>query len=151
MATLDQNPNEPAQASGAGPVTRLLHAAASGEHEASNELLPLVYEQLLAIARQRMQLERPDHTLQATALVHEAYMRLVGSEPVSWPSRASFFCAAAEAMRRILIDHARRRGRIKRGGPGAPGRREPLDAIDLAVSTDPDDVLALDAALTRLA
>ncbi len=129
-------------------VTRLLRAAAEGDSGAANELLPLVYDQLLAIARHRMQQESPNHTLQATALVHEAYLRLIGGEPVSWPSRASFFYSAAQAMRRILIDHARRRGRIKRGGEM---RRLPLDAVDLAAAADPEDVQALDDAVTRLA
>lgn len=111
-------------------------------------LFQLVYDQLLAIARQRMRIEDPGHTLQATALVNEAYLRLMGGGPPNWVSRAHFFNAAALAMRRILIEHARGRGRVKRGG----GRRQlPMDAIDLAVSTDVDDVLALDAAISRLA
>lgn len=129
-----------------GAVTRLIHAA-NEDKSAAEELLPLVYEQLLAIARQRMRHEDPNHTLQATALVHEVYLRLVGNEAVSWPSRVSFFHAAAQAMRRILIDHARKRGRIKRGG-GA--KRQPLDAIDLAASDDTDCILALDAAIEKL-
>lgn len=132
----------------AGPVTRALHAAAEGNPDAANELLPLVYDQLLAIARHRMQRESPDHTLQPTALVNEAYLRLVGSTPLSWSSRAHFFRAAAQAMRRILIDHARRRGRDKRGGQM---HRKPLDAIDMALSGDHDQIIALDAALERLA
>lgn len=132
----------------AGAVTRALHAAAGGGQAAANELLPLVYDQLLAIARHRMQHENPNHTLQATALVNEAYIRLVGSEPMSWSSRAHFFHAAAKAMRRILIDHARRRGRDKRGGGM---KRKPLDAIDMALTDDEDQIVALDAALDRLA
>lgn len=111
--------------------------------------MPLVYDQLLAIARRRMSGERHEHTLQATALVHEAYLRLLGDDAASlaWAGRAHFFHAAAEAMRRILIEHARSRGRVKRGG----GRkREPLDVIDLASEDNSDDILALDAAICRL-
>lgn len=129
-------------------VTRLLQAAASGDSGAADDLFPLIYEQLLALARSHMRQESPNHTLQATALVHEAYLRLVGSNPLSWTSRAEFFHASANAMRRILIDHARRRGRVKRGGER---KREPLDAVDLAVTSDPDEVMAIDAAVTRLA
>src|SRR5262249_5087199 len=97
-------------------VTRLLNGAEHGAAGSSNELLKLVYAQLRKIAQQRMNDERADHTLQATALVHEAYLRLVGDTKVSWQGRGHFFAAAAEAMRRILIEHARARGRAKRGG-----------------------------------
>ncbi|MCG8405895.1 MAG: ECF-type sigma factor [Phycisphaerales bacterium] len=131
-----------------GSVTGLLHAAARGDNGAADRLFPQIYEQLLALARSHMHQENPGHTLQATALVHEAYLRLVGSDPLSWSSRTAFFQASAKAMRRILIDHARRRGRSKRGGDL---KREPLDAVDLAVSSDPDEVEALDAAVSRLA
>lgn len=131
-----------------GAVTRLLHAASRGDNGAADRLFPLIYEQLRALARSHMRREEANHTLQATALVHEAYLRLVGSEPLSWTSRAEFFHASAQAMRRILIDYARRRGRAKRGGDR---KRQPLDAVDLAVSVDPQEVLALDAAVTRLA
>ena len=114
--------------------------------------MPLVYDQLRAIAQHAMNGERKDHTLQATALVHEAYVKLVGSEPVAWTSRAAFFHAAAEAMRRILIDHARGRNRVKRGGGVAPARPESLEAIgtvaDLAESDD--GIVAFDAAFARL-
>lgn len=138
----------PASADSAGQLTLLMRAAGKGDGAAASELLPLVYDRLRAIARERMRQENVGHTLQATALVHEAYLRLVGDEAMSWSSRAGFYCAAAQAMRRILIDHARRRGRVKRGG-GL--NRQPLDAIDLAITDDADDVLALDAALNRLA
>lgn len=138
----------PASADTIGPVTILMRAAAKGDGSAASELLPLVYDRLKAIARERMRQENAGHTLQATALVHEAYLRLVGDEAMSWSSRAGFYYAAAQAMRRILIDHARRRGRVKRGGGMT---RKPLDAVDLAISDDADDVLALDAALSRLA
>lgn len=126
-----------------------MRGAAAGEPSAADELLPLVYEQLLAIARHRMQHERPGHTLQATALVHEAYLRLVGDGEgdVGWSSRTCFFQAAALAMRRILVEHARRRGRIKRG---SAARHVPLDALDLAASNDTQGLLELDEAVTRL-
>ena len=131
-----------------GAVTQLMHAAARGDGAAANQLFPLVYDQLLALARSHMRHENSNHTLQATALVHEAYLRLVGSASLTWTTRAEFFRASANAMRRILVDYARRRGRIKRGGER---KREPLDAIDLAVSSDPDEIMALDVAVTRLA
>lgn len=130
-------------------VTRLLHAAAQGDSSSSEELLALVYDQLRVIARQRMAGERSSHTLQATALVHEAYVRLLGREGVRWTGRGHFFLAAAEAMRRILVDHARARNADKRQG----GRRVALDIInvaDAAVDTDPAAVLALDDAIARL-
>jgi len=127
-------------------VTRLLREAASGADVAS-ELLPLVYEQLKAIARNRMKQERDGHTLQATALVHEAYMKLVGEEQTTYRNRAHFYAVAAQAMRRILIDHARGKQAAKRGGGRAP---VPMSVVDLAVDFDPDQTIALDEALTRL-
>ena len=129
------------------PVTRLLN----GEAADSGRLLEVVYDQLRGIAQQRMAHERRDHTLQATALVHEAYLRLVGDAEVSWANRAHFFAAAAEAMRRILIEHARGRARLKRGGDGghAPVRR-PLNVLDLAQEHDPAQILTLDEAICRL-
>ncbi len=90
-------------------VTRILQRIEAGGGNAAAELLPLVYEELRALARARMANELPNHTLQATALVHEAYLRLIGNDDRAWANRAQFFAAAAEAMRRILIDHARRR------------------------------------------
>ena len=136
------------EASGSdGPVTQLLHAAADGEVEAAEKLFPVVYEQLVFLARAQMQHESSGHTLQATALVHEAYLRLVGNEKVSWASRAQFFNASANAMRKILIDHARRRDRLKRGGDR---QREPLDGQDVAAVESSDDILSLDVALERL-
>ncbi len=128
-------------------VTRLLIQAADGDRRAADALLPLVYEQLRKIAQQRMALERPDNTLQATALVHEAYLRLVGDAEVHWQGRAHFFAAAAEAMRKILIDHARKRGRGKRGGQR---QRIPLSVVDLAAEEQFDEILAVDDALRRL-
>ena len=113
----------------------------------SEELLPLVYAQLRELAHQRMALERPGNTLQATALVHEAYLRIAGDKEEGWANRAQFFAAAAEAMRRILIERARARGRLKRGGER---RKVTLDRLDLAVEDDPEAVLALDDAIERL-
>jgi RNA polymerase sigma factor (TIGR02999 family) len=127
----------------AGDVSRILRESPVR----MDRLLPLVYEELRAIAKRRMAGERPGHTLGATALVHEAYLRLLGSERVSWRDQGHFFGAAAEAMRRILIDHARTRGREKRGG----GRRAiPLDVLDLAAREDPEEILSLDEAVRRL-
>jgi RNA polymerase sigma factor (TIGR02999 family) len=132
-------------------VTRLLNDAASGDARAAAELLPLVYEELRRLARQKMGQERAGHTLQATALVHEAYLRLVdGNTAKSWDGRWHFFAAAAEAMRRILVDQARRRGRIKRGG-GAARQRIDLENVDLAVNEPPEELLAVDEGLTALA
>jgi RNA polymerase sigma factor (TIGR02999 family) len=132
----------------AGDVTPLLRGAQNGEREAAEKLFPLVYEQLKQLARQRMAGEREGHTLQATALVHEAYIRLAGAGGSQWSNRAHFFFAAAEAMRRILIDHARARGGKKRGG----GRRRiPLEnVLDLASEEGFPQILALDEAILRL-
>lgn len=127
-------------------VTQILQEFDRREN-ASAELLPLVYDQLKAIAGARMRGERTGHTLQATALVHEAYLKLVGDREVSWQNRAHFFAAAAEAMRRILIDHARKRKSEKRGGGAA---RVPITVVDLAAESDPDQILALEEAMTRL-
>lgn len=115
---------------------------------AAEEILPLVYEELRKLARSRMAGERPGQTLQPTALVHEAYLRLLGDREISWANRAQFFAAAAEAMRRILIERARRSGRQKRGGGWS--RVEMEDGL-LAGVTPATDVLALDEALSRLA
>lgn len=131
------------------PVTRLLRDVEEGKPRAAEALLPLVYDQLRELARHRMAEERAGHTLQATALVHEAYMRLVGDRPAGWAGRAHFFHAAAEAMRRILIEHARSRGRVKRGG-GAERQRVPLSVIDLAAEHDAGEILDLDEAVCRL-
>jgi len=113
-------------------VTPLLDAAAAGDPKAAAELLPLVYDELRKLAAARMAAEAPDHTLQPTALVHEAFLRLVGEdEELHWDSRGHFFAAAAEAMRRILIDHARQRRALRRGG----GQR-PIDLDDVEVSDE---------------
>jgi RNA polymerase sigma factor (TIGR02999 family) len=130
-------------------VTRILSAIEQGDPKAAEGLLPLVYDELRKLAARRLAQENPGQTLQATALVHEAYLRLVDTERVGrWDSRGHFFAAAAEAMRRILVEGARRRGREKHGGRSV--RRNLLD-LDLAVNTRPDEVLAVDEALARLA
>jgi RNA polymerase sigma factor (TIGR02999 family) len=127
-------------------ATRLLDAAASGDPKAAADLLPLVYDELRKLAAARMAAERPDHTLDATALVHEAYLRLVGDQ--HFKNRRHFYAAAAEAMRRILIENARRRRRQKHGG----GMKHfDLDAAPLAAPENDERLLALDAALDRFA
>jgi RNA polymerase sigma factor (TIGR02999 family) len=128
-------------------VSRILRAAGEGEPVDMSALLPLVYDKLRAIAARRMQAEFVDHTLQATALVSEAYLRLVGNERVAWSSRAHFYAAAAEAMRRILIDHARGKARAKRGGRR---RALPRDVVDLAVRDNLEEILSVDEAVCRL-
>jgi RNA polymerase sigma factor (TIGR02999 family) len=127
-------------------VTRLLDAAAAGDRQAAADLLPAVYDELRKLAAARLAGERGGHTLQPTALVHEAYLRLVGDQ--QFEHRGHFFAAAAEAMRRILVDHARRRKSAKRGGDR---ERLDLDAIDIAIADWPEDLVALDEALGRLA
>jgi len=129
-------------------VTRILSAIEQGDARATNELLPLVYEELRRLASYKMSHEPPGQTLQATALVHEAYIRLVGSEAQNWNSRTHFFAAAAEAMRRILIDNARRKQRLKRGGRQ---QKVDLQKADKAMNGPSTDLLALDDALTKLA
>ncbi len=127
-------------------VTRILNAIEAGDPDAAHSLLPVVYDELRTIAAQKLVREGPGHTLQATALVHEAYLRLGGTENQNWQNRSHFFGAAAEAMRRILIDHARQKHRQKRGG--GKERMDIMD-IDLAVDGISDDLLALDEALTE--
>jgi RNA polymerase sigma factor (TIGR02999 family) len=128
-------------------VTRLLDAAVAGDPRAATQLLPLVYDELRKLAAVRLSKENPGQTLQATALVHEAYIRLVGGQPQGWDGRGHFFAAAAEAMRRILVEAARRKGRVKRGGGAA---RVNLD--DLVTRDVPQlaDILAVDEAVERL-
>ncbi|MHC4140910.1 MAG: ECF-type sigma factor [Planctomycetota bacterium] len=124
-------------------ATRLANAAAGGDGEAAEKLLPLVYEELRTLAHQRMAGEAPGTTLQPTALVHEAYLRLFEAQPSGWAGRAHFFGAAAEAMRRILVERARQRRSLKRGG----GRRKiDFDLVSAASEPEPDDLLALDEA-----
>ena len=130
-------------------LTRILSAIEQGDPHASQQLLPLVYEELRKLAAQRMVSEAPGQTLQPTALVHEAYLRLVKADQVQqWNSRGHFFAAAAEAMRRILIENARRKGRPKHGGGRA---RLDLDSVDIPAPQMDDNALALDDALTELA
>jgi RNA polymerase sigma factor (TIGR02999 family) len=126
-------------------VTRLLEAAAGGDRKAAADLLPLVYDELRKLAAVRMSAESPGQTLQPTALVHEAYLRLVGDE--QFDGRGHFFAAAAEAMRRILVNHARDRKRLKRGGGRV--RLELLDHVG-SLAEDPDLILSLEELLTRL-
>lgn len=135
-------------------VTRILNAIEQGDAQAASQLLPLVYDELRHLASLKLSQEKPGQTLQATALVHEAYLRLVASgrkagEPEQrWDSRSHFFAAAAEAMRRILVDNARRKRRLKRGGDR---ERLDLDDIEAASPTPAADLLAVDEALERLA
>jgi RNA polymerase sigma factor (TIGR02999 family) len=126
----------------------LLDAVERGEARAAEELLPLVYEELRRLASQQMAQQAAGHTLQPTALVHEAYLRLAGSDPSRWQNSRHFFAAAAEAMRHILIDSARRKRRLKRGGDW---KRLDLEEVHLAVDADPDGLLAVNEALEDLA
>ena len=129
-------------------VTRILEAVRGGDRHAADRLLDAVYEELRRLAARKLAQERPGQTLQATALVHEAYLRLLGDKDAHWENRAHFFAAAAEAMRRILIEAARRKARLKHGG----GRqRLELDQADCVSLPESVDLLALDEALDKLA
>ncbi|MHC4991505.1 MAG: ECF-type sigma factor [Planctomycetota bacterium] len=128
-------------------VTELLSSVAADEPGAAERLFPLVYEELRRLAGARMARERSDHTLQPTALVNEAYIRLIGEGDPGFSERRHFFAAASEAMRRILIEHARAHGRVKRGGAR---RRQELRDHDAAVTHEPGNLLALDEALREL-
>ena len=135
-------------------ATELLLALSGGRREALNELVPLVYEELRVIARRRLRQERAGHTLNTTGLVHEAYLKLVQLDRVQWQSRAHFLAIAAQAMRNILVSHARSRKRLKRGGGAPHGSLE--EAEDRAAAAElpaaeADRILALEAALERLA
>ena len=129
-------------------VTHILNAIEQGDAKAADKLLPLVYGELRRLAAMKMSHESPGQTLQATALVHEAYIRLVEVKDQNWQGRTHFFTAAAEAMRRILIDNARRKQRLKRGGAQ---QRVGLDSTNIAVEGSSIDHIALDEALTKLA
>jgi RNA polymerase sigma factor (TIGR02999 family) len=130
-------------------ITQILEAAAHGDPSAAGQLLPLVYEELRRLAAQKLAHETPGQTLQPTALVHEAYLRLVGAgEEPHWDSRGHFFAAAAEAMRRILVEAARRKQRVKHGGER---HRVDLQEHDVPVRPPADEIVALDDALTQLA
>ena len=130
-------------------ATRLLNAIEQGDPTAAEELLPLVYEELRRLASQRMANEAPGQTLQPTALVHEAYLRLVGSTTGHWNSRGHFFAAAAEAMRRILVENARRKQRLKHGG--GLQRIDLTTSLDIAMISADANVIAVDEALNKLA
>jgi RNA polymerase sigma factor (TIGR02999 family) len=130
-------------------VTRVLSAIEQGDPQGAEQLLPLVYAELRRLAAQKLAGEKPGQTLQATALVHEAYLRLVGGgQPQEWNGRGHFFAAAAEAMRRILVEGARGKGRAKRGGDW---QRIDFEELDVTTSVSPDQLVALDDALERLA
>lgn len=134
-------------ADAAADITILLTAAAAGDSRAAAELLPLVYRELHRLAQARMAKTPPGNTLQATALVHEAYLRLVGSGDPGWNGRGHFFGAAALAMRNILVEQARRKAAVKHGGGAA---RVDVDTADIAIEAPAEDILALDEALRRL-
>ena len=128
-------------------VTRILNAIEEGNTQAADELLPLIYEELRVLASQKLSREKPGQTLQATALVHEAYIKLVGSENHNWDNSGHFFAAAAEAMRRILIDNARRKLSQKCGGKH---QRIDFQNANLFTESHSEDLIALDEALTKL-
>jgi RNA polymerase sigma factor (TIGR02999 family) len=128
-------------------ITQVLQAVGRGEGGASEELLPLVYQELRHLAAVRLAQEQPGQTLQATAIVHEAWLRLVGEGERTWQNRAHFFGAAAEAMRRILIENARRKSTLKRGGGLA---RVEIEGMDLATAAPDDKILLIDEALEKL-
>ncbi len=129
-------------------VTRILEAIQHGDGRTADELLPLVYEELRKLAAHKMANERPGQTLQPTALVHEAYLRLIGSGQEHWSGRGHFFAAAAEAMRRILVENARRKRRVKHGGEL---QRVDMTTLDVAILSDDGHLLAVDEALEKLA
>jgi RNA polymerase sigma factor (TIGR02999 family) len=129
-------------------VTSIFCAIEQGDPRAAEQLLPLVYDELRKLAAQKLAQENPGQTLQATALVHEAYLRLVGTQDPGWNGRGHFFAAAAEAMRRILVENARRKKRLRHGGGGL---KLDLEGVDLAGSAPAEDLLALDEALEVLA
>ena len=131
-----------------GQLTQILEAVGAGDKQAAEELLPLVYEELRRLAAARMAKEAPGQTLQATALVHEAWLRLVGPNPVQWNGRGHFFGAAAEAMRRILLDRARKKGRLRHGGQL---QRVDLEQVTIATQDSDDVVVAIHEALEKLA
>jgi RNA polymerase sigma factor (TIGR02999 family) len=129
-------------------LNRILRAAEAGDAHSARELAALLYDELHELARREMAAERRDHTLQPTALVNEAWLRLVAGEAGSFADRDSFFAAAANTIRRVLVDHARKRGRIKRGGRRV---RVPLDGLDVAEPLEDGELLSLDDSLVRLA
>jgi len=142
---MNKEPQDRAQRS---EVTRLLNAWRDGKGDALQELIPLVYQELRRLAHHHMRGERPGHTLQTTAVIHEAFLKLIDQSAVNWENRAHFFGVASQLMRRILVDHARARAAEKRGG-GAP--HVALDDVALVGSEQNVDLIALDEALERLA
>jgi RNA polymerase sigma factor (TIGR02999 family) len=128
-------------------ITHLLEAHADGDQQALNELLPLIYDELRRIAQGRLQGERPDHTLNTTALVHEAYIKLASLNRMNWQNRAHFFAIASQAMRNVLVDYAVQRKAQKRGGNR---QQVPLDEAHLGSESKVEDLLALEEALRRL-
>ena len=128
-------------------VTRILNTIEQGDPRATEELLPLIYDELRLLAAQKLAREPPGQTLEGTALVHEAYIRLIGAETQNWDRRGHFFAAAAEAMRRILVEKARRKRSSKHGGEKV---KIALDAVELAIEEPSDDLIALDEALMKL-
>ena len=140
---MTEDPGEPG-------ITRLLHEWRGGNTEALQRLIPLVYRELHTLAARYLSHERRDHTLQTTALVNEAYLKLAGQRDVDWQNRAHFFGIAAQLMRRILVDHARRDRRVKRGGGAAHIPLDDMDPPSAAAPVDAADAYALDRALSRL-
>ena len=134
-----------------GQVTEWLARWREGDHEALERLVPLVYDELRQVARRQLQRESPNHTLSATALVHEVYLRLLQQRQLTATDRTNFLATAAQTMRRILVDHARARSRLKRGGDERPVQLEPGDDAPLLSDTEVEEVLAIDVALERLA
>jgi RNA polymerase sigma factor (TIGR02999 family) len=129
-------------------LTRILHSIESGDRKAADELLPLVYQELRQLAAHKMANEAPGHTLQPTALVHEAWLRLAANENQRWENRAHFFGAAAEAMRRILIDNARRKRTIRHGGEH---ERVDFEGVEIPAAADDEELLAVNEALEKFA
>jgi RNA polymerase sigma factor (TIGR02999 family) len=133
----------------ADDVTEILHAASNGDEEALRRLIPVVYEELRALAERKLSFENPGHTLQATALAHEAFLRLVNQTRVEWRNRAHFFAVASQAIRRILVDHARKRVAQKRGG--GEQRLSYDEILDISAERPESGLLHLDRALEKLA
>lgn len=133
--------------SSTGEITQLLNRLADGDQQAAAELVPLVYKELRQLAARRLRHERPDHTLQATALVHEAYMKLAAQRGAKWQNRAHFFAVASQAMRRILVDYARTQQRAKRGGKQLRVTLEDACVVSPRIS---EEILAVDESLERL-
>ena len=141
------NQSKPAAIAG-GDVTRILEAVQQGDPNAADKLLPLVYEELRHLAAHKMANQAPGHTLQPTALVHEAWLRLIGNQEAQFVGRAHFFAAAAEAMRHILIDSARRKRAVRHGGAQV---RVDIQNVEIAAPADDEELLAIHEVLDKLA